>query len=196
MQVNWTRISDAVTFYTTLGFEYVETPVYVDNDTAMITCPRDNAIVHTSHKRVQSNNRVIDQSLVGSAEQGFLQLAKHGNLPNVNYVSAGPCFREEPVYDELHHSQFFKVELFVRCKSNEEAAFGVQEVISRAWRFMQEQTDDPIKLVDEGHGWDLQLNGIEVGSYGYRYHDQIGWWIYGTGIAEPRFTQAMNKQVN
>ena len=47
--------------------------------------------------------------------------------------------------------------------------------------------------VKTDEGYDLEINGIEVGSYGARYHAKIGWWAYGTGLAEPRYTTAMNK---
>jgi hypothetical protein len=36
---------------------------------------------------------------------------------------------------------------------------------------------------------DLTINGIEVGSYGKREFKNIK-WIYGTGLAEPRFSIA------
>jgi len=36
-------------------------------------------------------------------------------------------------------------------------------------------------------GWDLNLYGQEIGSYGIR---KLGGhhWVYGTGLAEPRFS--------
>ena len=118
-------------------------------------------------------------------------MAREGLLDSVNYVSAGPCFREEPTYDDLHLPQFFKVELFVRCKDEHEGRFAANELLYRAKRFMQDQSTVPLSIVEEGFGWDLELNGIEVGSYGYRCADGVGFWAYGTGIAEPRFSQAL-----
>jgi hypothetical protein len=41
-------------------------------------------------------------------------------------------------------------------------------------------------------GIDLYLNGIEVGSYGIRKHNSYQ-WVYGTGLALPRFDKALNK---
>lgn len=189
--INWTRISQAVEFYKSLGFEYIETPWHVDRTTAMITCPNELFLVTTDRSRQNKNNRIIYQSLVGSAEQGFMQLALDGKLDGVNYVSAGPCFREELQYDDLHLPQFFKVELFVRCQDERQARQAANELLYRAKRFMQDHSDAPLAIVEEGFGWDLQLNGVEVGSYGYRCADSIGFWAYGTGIAEPRFSQAL-----
>lgn len=49
-----------------------------------------------------------------------------------------------------------------------------------------------IEKVD--YGYDLLLSGIEVGSYGFREYKNNK-WIYGTGLAEPRFSQAFEKFV-
>ena len=40
---------------------------------------------------------------------------------------------------------------------------------------------------------DLEIAGIEVGSYGIRHHELVGHWAFGTGLAEPRYSQAMGK---
>lgn len=40
---------------------------------------------------------------------------------------------------------------------------------------------------------DGELNGIEIGSYGYRSYRELH-WIYGTGLAEPRFTLAQKSK--
>ena len=190
--INWSRIARAVERYTSLGFKYIETPWHVDKDAAMITCPSESFLVNTDRVWQKPNLRQAPQSLVGSAEQGFLQLAQNGQLNGVNYISAGPCFREEPVYDELHHPQFFKVEMFVLCKDDSEAQWVSKELLYKAKIFMQEEAGTSVSIVDEGHGWDLELNGIELGSYGYRCADGVGWWAYGTGVAEPRFSQALH----
>jgi hypothetical protein len=40
--------------------------------------------------------------------------------------------------------------------------------------------------------YDIQYNGIELGSYGIRSCDFLE-WIYGTAIAEPRLTLAIKQ---
>ena len=57
--------------------------------------------------------------------------------------------------------------------------------------------DERIDLVLEQTGpwaWDISLNGIEVGSYGYRTYAGHH-WIFGTGLALPRMTIALEKDV-
>lgn len=44
--------------------------------------------------------------------------------------------------------------------------------------------------IDE-FSYDLEINNIEVGSYGIRQYKNL-FWVYGTGLAEPRFSQAIN----
>jgi seryl-tRNA synthetase len=176
--INWQLISEAVEFYKSHGFEYIETPWIVPTDVMQITCPDFD-------KMRELNNGY--SGMVGSAEQGFLSLAMKDQLPKVNYVSAGPCFRIEN-YDELHQSQFFKVELFVRCDTDRSAFIAAKELRNRAHKFMNYVPD--VVYTDEGS--DLEINGIEVGSYGARYHENVGWWAYGTGLAEPRYTQALS----
>jgi hypothetical protein len=44
---------------------------------------------------------------------------------------------------------------------------------------------------------DIVINGIEVGSYGLRVLNLTGFiWIYGTGLALPRMTQAIKEFEN
>lgn len=174
--VNWSLVSKAIEFYTSHGFEYIETPWLVNLPTLYITCPNTSRIFK------------IDDSvgLIGSAEQAFLRLAMDNKLPHTNYVSASPCFRNEPTIDKFHQLQFFKVELFVRVKTPELALFAAKELVKRANTFMPEAS-----VVTTADGWDLEINSIEVGSYGYRYHPFIGYWAYGTGLALPRYTQAI-----
>lgn len=175
----WNVISEAIDFYKSLGFKYVETPWFVDMATVCITCNNVDAM------QILPSGQV----LVGSAEQGFLQLAIDKQLEGTNFVSCSPCFRiEEP--DELHHLQFLKVELFVLCGSESEAIFASKELVFRARKFMGFKNT---VVVETNDGFDIEINGIEVGSYGARYDQSVGWWAYGTGVAEPRFTQAKEK---
>jgi hypothetical protein len=47
-------------------------------------------------------------------------------------------------------------------------------------------------IIPTAQGLDIELGGIELGSYGYRSYGRLH-WIYGTGFAEPRFSQAVRK---
>lgn len=186
--INWALLGEAVEFYKSYGFSQIETPWYIDVNTINITCDNPQAIVS-----VDTNDEAYCptyKGLVGSAEQGFLQLAKDGELPHVNYVSCGPCFRLEE-FDELHQPQFMKVELFSRCENEQIALSAAKQLLYTSFKFMCLKHE--CHIVDTDDGYDIEINGIEVGSYGARHHKDIGWWAYGTGIAEPRFTLAINK---
>ena len=182
--IDWAKLGEAVEFYKAHGFEYVETPWYIDYESVRITCDIPANIMTVD---IKSDYRTV-KGLVGSAEQGFLQLAIDGKLKSVNYVSCGPCFRDEET-SEFHQKTFMKVELFSRCNSKSEAKHAAKELRNRAKSFMGGRVE-PLKTK---LGWDLLIDGIEVGSYGARYHETIGWWAYGTGLAEPRYSTALKK---
>jgi hypothetical protein len=182
--INWRRIADAIDFYQSLGFDYVEVPWKVSVDSAKVTCPPDGILEMSG-----------DLVLAASAEQGFIDLKRDGLLPKwglggVNYVACTPCFRvHDAGRSPIHHPYFMKVELFCVCESDIEAAQAAHELINRAYRFM----DCKLDKVETDKGWDLEVAGIEVGSYGWHHHPEVGYWAYGTGLAEPRFSQALEK---
>lgn len=187
--VNWKLLSDAVVFYQTHGFKYVETPWIAHIEDLMVTAPSRNKIflIDDSYDSVAA-----DDGLVGSAEQAFISMARAGTLPDgVNFVSCGPCFRKNEPKDKWHMSQFMKVELFVRLESDANGEFVTNELVNRAKKFMDRYNEVQVETTEEGK--DLVLNGVEVGSYGYRHAEGVGWWAYGTGLALPRFTQAANR---
>lgn len=185
LNIDYAVISDAVHYYEQHGYTYIETPWVTPVDTLMITCPARGNVFEVTGMG----------GLVGSAEQGFLELALQDKIyPGMKWISAGPCFRNEPV-DETHQKTFFKVELFFYTRDQESAARAAKDMLETAYGFMLLRSPDARpQIVDEGFGWDININGIEVGSYGYRYHEKIGFWAYGTGVAEPRFTQAKRAQ--
>ncbi len=111
-------------------------------------------------------------------------------------MSVGPCFRPQDSEKPYHQGQFFKIELInilspgtdisnkwkVACNLVETA----REVMKR-----EVPSDRLIMIVRTNEGFDLELNGLEIGSYGARSFKGLT-WEYGTGLAEPRFTQALN----
>ena len=48
-----------------------------------------------------------------------------------------------------------------------------------------------IDIVKTEQGFDLEYNGIELGSYGIRSCEYLD-WIYATGLAEPRMSMVKN----
>jgi hypothetical protein len=61
-------------------------------------------------------------------------------------------------------------------------------------RFSRLHNNSSVDIVATDEGYDININGIEVGSYGFR---EIGdfMWVYGTGLAEPRFSQAVGRVI-
>jgi hypothetical protein len=72
----------------------------------------------------------------------------------------------------------------------------LEEVIKDAIDFFNGYEN--VRLVDAPlsnafNNQDIEINGVEVGSYGYRTYEGFN-WIYGTGCAEPRLTQALERE--
>lgn len=137
------------------------------------------------------------QYAVGSAEQSFAQLLLDGVLdPKESYVALSPCFRDEPVIDELHKPHFMKVELIRPFKGDGredrlialDAAYWFNTLTDR----YSYRCKHKVELVQTPEGYDVNVNGIEVGSYGIRHFEGFS-WVYGTAMAEPRFSTAMSK---
>lgn len=140
------------------------------------------------------------QYAVGSAEQSFAQLLLDGVLdPTENYVALSPCFRDEPVIDQLHKPHFMKVELIRPFKGGDredwllarDAAYWFNTLANE----FTYRCSHKIEIVKTAEGYDVTADGIEVGSYGIRHFEGFS-WVYGTGLAEPRFSTIMNMRLN
>ncbi len=179
--VNWKHLSDAVTFFTEAGYEYVEAPWIAPDYVLMATCPSEDYVVSSKLG-----------GLVGSAEQSFIHLKRIGAIGEGRFVACTPCFRNEDEVDTLHQRTFMKVELYSSKFDITELDATVELVMSfyrsllapDLWQHLQTR-------VTGSHSVDIELGGIEVGSYGMRSWEGES-WVYGTGIAEPRFSTARN----
>lgn len=178
--IDWNLIAEAVNFYKKIGYTYIETSWFCNSEALSVTLPKDKNGIKAWHPVSEFGY------LVGSAEQSFIQMMLEGKLPKGLYCAATPCFRDDAI-DELHFNTFFKVELIEVSPIN--SGMTVPLMISDAREFMEEHTNQAIELVKTDVGYDLNINNIEVGSYGYRKYKDIN-WIYGTGLALPRFSQA------
>ncbi len=110
-------------------------------------------------------------------------------------MSTSPCFRDNEV-DDIHFSDFMKVELCVVAPKLS-PAWTAKRVGDAAHQFARTEGLF-VSTVNTDIGFDIVSdNGIEIGSYGWR-HAEIGGaeqvWAYGTGLAEPRFSQALQQQ--
>lgn len=193
IEVDWSRLARAVEFYKRLGYTYVEAPWTTDAEAANITCDEAR---HTL--RVSANGH--QDVLVGSAEVSFLQMRGRDQLPPGKYVAITPCFRYEKP-DFLHQEYFMKVELFRDDVCNtivmdnmtwEARHFFYNEIEKIPYPKRGWTPDIKLSWVKTEEGYDIELNGVEIGSYGIRRLSSGRAWIYATGLAEPRFSRALS----
>src|SRR5688572_15517497 len=111
MRIDYGLIAEAERHYTNLnhGFEYIDVPWLVSRDAVSSTLPFDKHGFNLFYP--------VDRSLVGSAEQGFIQLLIDNKKLEIDklYTSTTSCFRDDEE-DELHQLYFVKNELF--CLTN------------------------------------------------------------------------------
>lgn len=173
--IDYAKIAAAIEYYKEFGgFSRIEAPWIVSPESASFTAPPG----------IQRFNTYAGE-LVASGEVSFIELWRQGKLPDGKYQCVTPCYRDEPVYDNLHRQHFLKLELIhVNPAAPEDA---VNDMIYRAFKFLWRYV--PVIKVKTDQGYDLMCAGIELGSYGFREHEGMR-WVYGTGIAEPRTTIA------
>lgn len=184
--IDYARIGEAVKYYTARNYKLIEVPWLVSKEAASLAIPEGRTLYESSAG-----------FLPASGEQCFLDMRLKGNLPDGKYVCVTPCFRDEPVLDVLHRQTFMKVELIqmhttVPYDVDEHLIFMVED----AQRFMACQglrtmaIHQPPAIFGECYSYDIEHKGIELGSYGVRSYEGHT-WVYGTGLAEPRFSQAL-----
>ena len=181
--IDWNLISEAVKYYTSIGYKYVEVPWIVSSE----------AIQATFNGTAPKTK---DGLIVGSAEQSFIQMKLDGTFPflhcGAKLVTVTPCFKNDEI-DRIHSPFFMKVELININNNLDDSDVRLQSFIKDAKTFfeMQNVVVDSVKTES---GVDLLIDGIEIGSYGIRsYNSQNRGnfnWVYGTGLAEPRFSIA------
>lgn len=167
---------DAMKYYESIGYHPIEAPMLVDDDIIKLTLPPDRL----SEKHMGLN-------YVGSAEQSFYQLLKDkGYLYPGSYMLVTPCRRDE-VPSISHLRIFLKIELISLEKTREEVLKDVQ-------LFYETRLKIPTETVPTIDGYDININSIEVGSFGNRFINN-GWITYGTGLALPRISYALNNTI-
>ena len=96
--IDYDLLNKAVKYFSKKGFKQVEVPWRVSKE----------AIDGTFDSR--QSFKSDDKFLVGSAEQGFLELQLQDKLKGTQFMSISPCFRNE-VEDYFHQQEFMKLEL-------------------------------------------------------------------------------------
>jgi hypothetical protein len=180
-RIDYVKIGRAQTYYRAVGYKNIDVPWMASFKAVMATMPPGRSVFQTPAG-----------CLVGSGEQGFIDLILKGELQPGRYQCTTPCFRDEPEYNELTRISFFKTELIWYMPEDARAAF--EEILNTALACFFEVSDaTTFEGVQTDEGMDIYFNGIELGSYGVRKMDSHI-WAYGTGLAEPRFSIAMRKQ--
>ena len=168
--IDYQAIASSIEFYQACGFQYIEVPWMVGKPAYYETKPEGVREFST-----------LDGFLVASGEQSFMQMLSDGSLSKGAFVCCTPCFRDE-IEDEIHKRFFLKVELIsVDCRDYKRLLVAAETNFIRLGAKPE--------VVHTTVGEDLFLNGVEVGSYGIR-ESSFGVFSYGTGIAEPRFSDA------
>lgn len=185
--ISWDRLAAAVRHYTESGFRYVEVPWIVSPDAVAVTLPEGHLPFGTR-----------GGGLIGSGEQAFIHM-RNDLKPGDRLVCVTPCFRDDQP-DELHQRQFMKCELIHVLEPGGDGDRELHDLLNHASDFHQECVraagkSSPVYQQQTNDGWDIEIENVEVGSYGVRSITRRGkpvfTWVYGTGCAEPRLSQAI-----
>lgn len=190
--IDYEMIGDASRFYSAKGFARVESPWLVTKEIADITTPPG-----VSTYIVQKDTEIKRKVFVASGEQSLLYLINKGFLPNAGRVQTiTPCMRNDP-FDETHTKYFTKLELMHYSTDDDlSSRKNVDLMIDSAlsyFKCMVPTSDLSVIESADSDGntsHDIMLDGIEIGSYGHRSCLFCN-WIYGTGLAEPRFSRLL-----
>ena len=182
--IDYKILDDSLNFYEYRGFKRVETPWLVTKSISDITKPSDIPDFTVLEK---------GKVLVASGEQSFLYQYNKGFLPKGQFQTITPCFREDS-FDAYHSKYFIKNELIKTDHVNEDS---LDYVISLAFDFFESKLGDGVYITStrslpDMPSYDIMFDKIELGSYGIRSCEFLD-WIYGTGVAEPRFSRVIEK---
>lgn len=185
MVVDYQKIASANQFYESLGFETLDAPWWVPRPIMKITSP------DPSNDNLEYYLTKNEKCLVASGEQSFLYMANKGLLPKGKFQCTTPCFREE-IQGDMKRKFFIKNELIL---TKEVSNLLLEETIQNCVKFFKTQVPRPdlINVVSLGNSYDINYERVELGSYGIREVSFLK-WIYATGCAEPRLSQAIALQ--
>lgn len=183
MNIDYRLLSIAVGYYEIRGYKYIEVPWIISQESCDVTSPPWTELFKT-----------FAGCLPASGEQSFIEMRK--DLKPGKYQCITPCFRDEEKPDELHLQYFMKNELIRVLEPGQNVEAEIDAIAEDACGFFWSainvfgKNGSETRVVETKIGRDIEINGIEVGSYGYREYDGFR-WIYGTGCAEPRLSQAL-----
>jgi len=187
--INYGLIDLASHYYDSHKFKRIESPWLVTQEISDITkAPGLSSYI------VRKDIETKEKTFVASGEQSFLYLINKGFLPDSgSFHTITPCMRND-TFDLTHTKYFVKLELIDFDTRNKiDADVEVNLMIHTALGFFKKHVESSRLSVEkvlntEFPAWDILLDGVEIGSYGYRECLFCN-WIYGTGLAEPRFSR-------
>lgn len=196
--ISYRVIADAIDFYVARGYQLIEVPWIVDLEV-------DRALgIHPIYEDTNPTGEVkvlpLVQSNLGvhiaSGEVGFLQLMvsnpefyKKGG----KYCTVTTCYRDDPL-DNIHQKYFVKLELLVMSPNLTD---DMNIVINDAVEFFYQYTKVKTVATDNDCFDITTMDDIELGSYGIRTTKVVNStyrFVYGTGVAEPRFSYCLNQK--
>lgn len=176
--INYGILDEAIHWYQSEGFDRIEGPWLVSEYADCATKPENVPSFKVEHNQ---------KCLVASGEQSFLELNMKRYLPSGAFQVTTPCFRYEK-RDALHCKTFMKTELII---TDVVIHRELERMINVALTFFKRYIPG-CKIVKTDIGYDIEIDGFELGSYGFREVDGFK-YIYGTGVAEPRFSRLIEK---
>lgn len=191
--INYSMLAQASQYYSDLGYERIEAPWLVSKEISDVTKP-----LGASTFIVQKDIEQKQKAFVSSGEQSFLYLINKGHLPSSGrFHTITPCLRND-MWDEIHMKQFMKLELiyYVTTVENyfvtEPFNLELDKMVDTCLKYFTKLagTSNTVEVIKTDQGYDINMNGIEIGSYGIR-SCLFAEWIYGTGLAEPRFSRIL-----
>ena len=96
--IDYNLLNKALKYFSKRGFKQIEVPWRVSREAINGT--------FDTRESFKSDNKF----LIGSAEQGFLELYLQNKLTSNQIMSVSPCFRNE-LEDYFHQQEFIKLEL-------------------------------------------------------------------------------------
>lgn len=176
--IDYGLIDQAVRFYKDRGYVQFDVPWTIGKEAYYATKPPEVMDLHVVG---------WDAYLTASGEQSFIEMMLNGRQLK-KAVCVTPCFRDDRT-DDIHRKYFTKVELI---KADEVSMAHLINMVHDAMAFFEQFVT--VKVLEIGpQSFDLicKKSRIELGSYGIREYKNLK-WIYGTGCAEPRLSDAIN----
>jgi hypothetical protein len=203
--LQYARLLDAREYFEQHGFKFVDAPWAVSREAVLATRPP-----WIQGEPFSYAAGGVFQFPVASAEQSFLQMQmdaiEAGTRIEGSYCALTPCFRNEAILNDLHQPYFMKLELITWNGNEADMSRMIQ--LARIWYESEHPGDHPdddlqIRVIENNdpdptsvvQAYDIVTahTGIELGSYGIR-DAKVGRWVYGTGLAEPRYSYALEKE--